>query len=402
MTSATSPSRADPFPIALIVWAAASVALNIGLHRFTYGVMLPALRRDLELDYLASGTLNAVHLAAYLAGTLTAPILVKRLGPARLAGYAHLLVAVGAVACALAPQTPVLGVGLLGLGRVATGLGAGGAILSAMLIALGSVSAVRRPAVSALVWAGMGVAIIGSALAISFLLGPSIGWRSAFAATALVALALAIFTPASPPPVAPAPAAEGGFRFRAVLTRRWVFLVTAYMMFGAGYIAYSTFAGARMAAAGASPAVAGAMWATLGVASMVGAGLTILVLKRPRLEQASLAIGLGLAAAGTALSTLESPAAALAGALLVGLGFASAPSIVSAQARERSSAETYASAFSFATAALGLGQLVGPVAAGGLADWFGTVAAPLFAALAYGIGTVSAIIDIGMRKAPER
>ena len=45
------------------------------------------------------------------------------------------------------------------------------------------------------------------------------------------------------------------------------------------------------------------------------------------------------------------------------------------------------------TAALGLGQFVGPVAAGALADLFGSAAAPWFGAAAYGLGAVLAGID---------
>lgn len=399
MNPASNPSTKDPLPIALLFWAAASIALNVGMHRFTYGVMLPALRRDLDLDYLASGSLNAVHLAAYLAGTLAAPRLVRHIGAAKLSVSAHSLVAFGALICAVAPATPFFGVAILGAARVVTGLGAGAAILSVLVIALGAVSAARRPVASAMVWSGMGAAIIGSGLAITALLGPSIGWRLAFVATAALAAALALFFP---PKNAPQPEAvaldtsSAPFHPRVVLTARWVFLLSAYMLFGTGYIAYATFAGARMAAADAPVFVAGAMWTAFGAASIIGAGLTIMVVGAPRLRDAALALGLGLAALGAALSSLDSPAAALAGALLIGLGAASTPSIVSAQARERSSAADYASAFSYATAALGIGQLAGPVIAGALADAFGTVAAPLFAAAAYCVGTLAAILDIKM------
>jgi MFS family permease len=46
-----------------------------------------------------------------------------------------------------------------------------------------------------------------------------------------------------------------------------------------------------------------------------------------------------------------------------------------------------------ATAALGLGQLVGPVLAGALADLLGSAAAPLVAAAAYGLGALLAALD---------
>lgn len=368
-----------------------SIALNVGMHRFTFGVMVPALRSDLGLDYLASGTLNATHMAGYLAGTLVAPMIVRRTGARRLAFLGHMMVACGAAACALAPAGgPAYGV--LAAGRLASGLGAGMALLCVMVIALGAVSAARRPTVSAIVWAGMGFAIIGSGLAIGGLLSPGIGWRAAFAATAALAFGLAVLMPASSVSP-PEPPSAHPFGLSAMLTPRWIFFLVAYFMFGAGYIAYSTFAGARMAAAEASVAVTGAMWVAVGTASMIGAWLTILILNNPRLKPSAMVFGLALAAAGAALAISDLAVAALAGALMVGLGLSSTPSIASAIARERSSAEDYARAFSFATAALGSGQFIGPVAAGWLADLFGTGAAPAFAAAAYGIGAVAALID---------
>ena len=38
----------------LLAWAALAVALHVGMARFTYGVMLPALKRDLALDYFGA------------------------------------------------------------------------------------------------------------------------------------------------------------------------------------------------------------------------------------------------------------------------------------------------------------------------------------------------------------
>ena len=102
---------------------------------------------------------------------------------------------------------------------------------------------------------------------------------------------------------------------------------------------------------------------------------------------------MALAGAGCAVAALASAGAALAGAALVGLVMAAIPALVTAAARARSSAADYARSFSIATAAMGLGQLVGPVAAGALADHFGSSAAPVFGAAAFALGTVLASID---------
>src|SRR5436190_20089394 len=86
----------SPLPVTLILWAALGIALNIGAARFTYGVMLPSLRRDLSLDYFAGGALNTIHLLGHLIGTLVAPQLARRTTMARFSAFAFAATAAGA------------------------------------------------------------------------------------------------------------------------------------------------------------------------------------------------------------------------------------------------------------------------------------------------------------------
>jgi len=90
------------------------IALNVGLARFTHGVMLPSIRRDLALGYLGSGNLNAVRLVGCLIDTLAAPSIIARTGTAKLSKWAHLLAAVAALVCAAAPDSRVIGSAALG------------------------------------------------------------------------------------------------------------------------------------------------------------------------------------------------------------------------------------------------------------------------------------------------
>jgi len=378
-----------PSVLALTLWAALGVALNVGIARFTYGVMLPALQRDLALDYFGGGALNAAHLLGYLAGTLAAPALARKAGMARLARTAHALAALGALACALA-SGPLL----LALGRLATGLGAGAGIVAILVLVLGAVPAASRSLASALVWSGMGFAVVLSGLAAGPLLESAHGWRLAFGLAAAIAALLAF---AFPPRTlraagaAPAPAAARGLaRF---LGARWSFLYAAYFMFGAGYIAWSTFAGARLAAQGASAAAVSTMWIAFGAAMIAGSALSFAALRLDRRGSLALAAALAAGALGALASWSEVAGAALGGALLVGIGTASTPTIVTAYARERCAAEDFALAFSLATVALGVGQLLGPLAAGMLADRLGVAAAALFALGAYGLGVALSLLD---------
>jgi MFS family permease len=134
-------------------------------------------------------------------------------------------------------------------------------------------------------------------------------------------------------------------------------------------------------------------WIVFGAATMAGAALTVPLSNSVTLRHHALSLSLILAAAGALVSALDASAAALTGALLVGLGAGATPTIVTSHARDRCSAEDYARVFSFAAAALGTGQLLGPVVAGQAADVFGTVAVPMLAAAVYGVSTVLAICD---------
>jgi predicted MFS family arabinose efflux permease len=164
-------------------------------------------------------------------------------------------------------------------------------------------------------------------------------------------------------------------------------------MFGAGYIAWSTFAGARLAAIGAPLGAVSAMWIAFGAAMIAGSALSFAVLRIDRRRRFALVAALLAGALGALASWSDAPGAALAGALLVGLGTASTPTIVTTYARERCSAENYALAFSVATAALGIGQLLGPLAAGALADRLGVAAVALFAVAVYALGAALSLLD---------
>ncbi|MGE0315425.1 MAG: YbfB/YjiJ family MFS transporter [Lautropia sp.] len=378
-------------PWGILAWGALGVALHIGLARFAYGVVLPSLRIDLGLDYTTGGLLNAIHLGGYLAGTLTGPALARRFGMHRTARWAHLLVVAGALLCAAVPSGGTLGPLLLGAGRLASGYGAGPAVIAIMVSVLSRVPEAQRVSASVLMWTGMAVAILGCGLGVAWLIEPG-AWRYAFAAAAACALVLAIGLPA--PAQVPADAASGqAFALAAVMSRRWAFIVATYASFGLGYIAYATFAGSRMSAAGASVATMTLSWATLGVATVVGSAFTLVLLARVALRTHALSFAMASAAVGSAIAIGSSDTAAFVGAIGVGLGLAATPALITAAARTRSTAADYARAFSVATAALGIGQLVGPVIAGALADRFGPAAAPAFAAAAYAVGAVCAELD---------
>ena len=146
-----------------------------------------------------------------------------------------------------------------------------------------------------------------------------------------------------------------------------MFLLGTYLVFGIACVAYSTFAGAQVATMNAHNLLIGVTWIGMGVTAILGAALTMPIIGSARTRQFALVGALATGAIGALIAGLDNAPAAISGALLVGLGLAATPTIVTAYARERCSALVYPKVFSYATAALGIGQLIGPVAGGALA-----------------------------------
>ena len=307
-----------------------------------------------------------------------------------LARWGHAAFAVGALATGAAPDLLVLA-----LGRVLTGLGAGIGLLALLVVVFERTRPDLRPVVSAAVWSGIGLAIVLSGLVAPILLDEAGRWRWAFLVSGLLCAAVVYEVGRLPPPtgaVLPPVQEARPLRPRPVLA--WIGLFGAYFMFGVGYIAYSTFVGGRLAAAQSPVGTVVLSWVSLGLGSIAGSTLGALLLWSPRWKPFTLVLALVAGSTGSAAALVPGPAGPLAGALLVGLGLASTPAIVTAFVRERSSDADYARVFSFATAALGIGQLVGPVIAGAMADGLGPEAVMIFAAIAYGAGAFLATWDL--------
>jgi predicted MFS family arabinose efflux permease len=59
-------------------------AVSLGITRFAYGLLLPAMRADLGWSYTLAGAMNTVNALGYLGGALLVPRLLRRVKPAAL------------------------------------------------------------------------------------------------------------------------------------------------------------------------------------------------------------------------------------------------------------------------------------------------------------------------------
>src|SRR5258708_14749258 len=73
----------------LLAVAMLAIGLDVGVARITYGVVLPAFARDLQLSMTAAGLFGTLHLIGYLLGTLASPSLNGKIGPLALCRTSH-------------------------------------------------------------------------------------------------------------------------------------------------------------------------------------------------------------------------------------------------------------------------------------------------------------------------
>jgi predicted MFS family arabinose efflux permease len=378
----------------MIFWAMLAIAVDIGLARLGYGLVLPGIRADIAAPYSTFGGIATLHFAGYLAGSLAAPLIVRRDPDARRTTVAaHAVVGAFLVLSAFSTSIAVLA-----LTRLVVGIACGVGILSVTIGVFERVHPDERGRVSGRMWSGIAVGLILSAAASPWLLSGEGRWRAGTIAAGLIGVVAAAGLAATFGRVRPLPAGaaapiETHFRLADLLApRRYLLLALAYFGFGAAYTAYSTFIVVALRSLHLGPTQIALVWMVLGLAALIGAlGVGRILAGRGR--RTALAFSLGIAAPGSLAAIVPNLAVALASALGVGLSLAATPAIVSALARARSSGATAARAFAAVTVVFGVGQIVGPFAAGIVADRDGPASVPILAATLFALGAALAAAD---------
>jgi predicted MFS family arabinose efflux permease len=67
-------------PAWLIIVLSIAPAIGLGICRFAYALVLPDMRDSLDWSYASAGFMNTINAAGYLAGALTANIVIRRIG----------------------------------------------------------------------------------------------------------------------------------------------------------------------------------------------------------------------------------------------------------------------------------------------------------------------------------
>lgn len=361
----------------------------MGFGRFFYTPVLPAMMADLGLDPAESGLIAAANFAGYLAGAVLAGYgwaagRERRLALAALAANALLLAAMG-----LASSIPAF-VGIRFLAGVASAFGL--VFTSGIVLSFGLAAADRRVPVIHFSGVGAGIAL-SSVLVValsSFDPAGMAGWRRDwFVAAGLAFLAVLVVGPLLPRTAAggSAPRPEPPLSW----TRPLAALTLSYGLFGIGYVVTATFIVAIAREGGGDRLLEGLTWFVTGLT----AAFSLLAWRWPERRLGALGVyrtalvaeALGVAAT----AVLPAPASVLLGGVLLGATFVTITAYGLQLGRAMAPASPRRS-LAMMTAAFGVGQIVGPIAAGWLAARSGGYGLPsLLASGVLGVAVVATL-----------
>jgi predicted MFS family arabinose efflux permease len=259
----TEPAVAARPPVA--AWrtplaGAGSLSVGVGLARFAYVPLFPALVSAGWLDGAGAGLLGACNFFGYLLGALSGRAVGRRLGVPAALDLGMALVVLSFLACALP-----WGLGWMVPWRGLAGL-AGGLM---MALAGPAVQAVtppdRRGAAGGLVMSGVGCGIMLGALAVPALLAAGVvaAWLGLAGLAALIWLALRPAWPTPPPGLTRLPS---GLRAPPAVA-----LLAAYGLSGAGMAAPMVYlADFAVRGHGLSGALVALLWVLFGCGGVAG------------------------------------------------------------------------------------------------------------------------------------
>lgn len=341
-----------------------AVAVGNGLARFSYALLLPAMRDDLGWSYAQAGWLNTANALGYVIGAIMGYLLLRQFSPSRLFIWGLWLSFISLLVTGLDAGLP-----WLTTARAVSGIGAawvfscGGALIARRY----HDSSARRGTATALFFAGAGVGIVLAGVAVNPLLAElgARGWPYAWMALGALSVLLSLW------PLREAQRSQGAVN----QSSRWALPlrgVTApllgYFFFAAGYIVYMTFILAWMQVQGWSLGFSTLVWVVLGVFVSASPFVWRHALERlpaPLMLSASCATSF----LGAAIPLIDAGAAGLLiSAAVFGLGVFIAPSSVALLVRRHMPADQWAKGMAFFTVIFAVGQAISPVAAGWIGD----------------------------------
>lgn len=361
----------------VLVGGMLACAVALGLGRFAFTPILPVMQAEWGLTTAGAGILAASNNLGYLVGALWA-------GLVRSDGQRHRLLAAGlaGLVASLAAMALTSSEVAWNLIRLVAGIASAWVFVLASALVVPRLAELGHARLSGWHFGGVGVGIALSGTVIAWIAnswgGASGWWMATLLAGAMAWKSWPVLRDAHPR----ADAAAAPIR---PLAFPLPLLAAAYFCEGMGYIVTGTFLVALVKATPGLGPLADLSWVLVGLAALPSAAAWSWVAAHKGFLPALLTAHV-IQTAGVALPALSPhPAAVLAGAVLYGGTFLGIVGMALAMGRAITP-DRPARTMGLLTAAFGVGQIIGPVAAGWLArdgDW---AAALAFAAVATAAG----------------
>lgn len=356
---------------AVVVIIALAAAVGQSFGRFSFGVLLPAIRDDLGITNTLAGLLGATNVGAYLLGTLAVAWATSR----------YRLINVMRVGLALATLGLLIAGASQGPWVLAAGLfiaGIGGACLwiPAPVIAADAMPAHRRPVAVAMMSSGIGLGIVFVSV-LSGGLRSTQGdgaWSSVYQIQFGIGVLLLVLTLLLVRHQQAAPVGGSGIGGFAALQRMpgWLPLLVAYSAFGFMYLLVMGFLTTRLEDDnGWSTDDASLAFSLMGLAMIFGGPLLTALAQRLGVRL-TLAVAFGLWPVLVGVVLTGQLTLTLMACVGLGLLFAALPTLVTLFVVQNTSAQDYGPSFAAATLSFGIAQTIAPPIGGLIADQTGT------------------------------
>ncbi|HEY1794763.1 MAG TPA: YbfB/YjiJ family MFS transporter [Stellaceae bacterium] len=337
-------------PVRATIAALAANLVGIGIARFGYTPLIPALIAAEWFRPSAAVYLGAANLAGYLAGALTARRVGRAIGPATTLRGAMALTVVSLFACAFP-----LGFAWYFVWRFISGMTGGAAMALAAPTVLAHLPPERRAIAGGVVFTGVGLGIAASGTLVPVLVGW--GVREAWFGFAALAAVLTAVTwrdwPRGAPPAAAQQAEHQSGPLRA--------LYLEYALIAAGQVPHMVFLVDFIARGlGRGLASGGRYWIVFGAGALIGPLVAGHLGRRFGFRLLLRAGFLWQAAAIALLLVAVSPPALVASSFVMGMSVPGIVATVIGRTHELipHGPTRQAAAWSFCTLAFALGQAI--------------------------------------------
>ncbi len=409
-TAKTATAKAAPrlhYGLIVLTLIVLAVFGSLGLGRFGYTSILPAMQDGLKLTNTQTGELQSWNLVGYLLTVVFAGVIAARYGPRLVVSIALLLVALAMTATGLFPFFDAAR-----LGRFFTGVGGAGANVPAMALVSAWFGAKRRGIAAGIAVAGSSIGLMVTGPLIPAILNQygAEGWRVSWYALGAMALGVfvlcVLFLRNRPDEIGLTPVGESvaesdkrnaekkasSLDWGLVYKSRVLWhLAAIYFAFGFSYIIYSTFFVKYLVKEGGlSAGGAGTLWLQVGIVSTISGFIWGSISDRWGRRAGLLCVFMLQGIAFLVFGFSRDLLAVYSSAALFALTAWSIPALMAALSGDLFGTRLAPAALGLLTIAMGLGQAIGPYLAGAIAD------ATQSFALAFVIaGIVALVLGVG-------